>query len=151
AMALACEPLLLIADEPTTGRDVTTQAVAMDLVRELVDNARMGALLITHDLGLAGEDCDLLPVVHAGLTVASAPAPVLLAHAAHPYSSRLIGATPGSATSLDDLASIPGGLPDLRRGDLPPCRFRDRCERHEPRCDSGPLPVEIVAPQHSVR
>ncbi|MFO1070737.1 MAG: ABC transporter ATP-binding protein [Geminicoccaceae bacterium] len=151
AMALACEPLLLIADEPTTGLDVTTQAVVMDLVRELVDNARMGALLITHDLGLAGEYCDRITVMHAGHTVESAPAPVLLAHAAHPYSSRLIGATPGSASSLDDLASIPGGLPDLRRADLPPCRFRDRCDRREARCDSNPLPVEIVAPQHSVR
>jgi peptide/nickel transport system ATP-binding protein len=151
AIALACEPFLLIADEPTTGLDVTTQAVVMDLVRELVDETRMAVLLITHDLGLAGEYCDRITVMHAGHTVESAPARLLLESAAHPYSARLVRATPGKAASVEDLTSIPGGLPDLRRGDLPPCRFRDRCERREARCDAEPLPSAILAGDHLVR
>jgi peptide/nickel transport system ATP-binding protein len=151
AMALACEPFLLIADEPTTGLDVTTQAVVMDLVREMVDRERMAALLITHDLGLAGEYCDRITVMHAGHTVESAPAARLLRAAAHPYSARLVGATPAAAARIADLGSVPGGLPDLRRDDLPPCRFLERCERREPRCDALPLPRVALAPDHLVR
>ena len=151
AMALACEPFLLIADEPTTGLDVTTQAVVMDLVREFVDRTRMAALLITHDLGLAGEYCDRVTVMHAGHAVETAPTPLILERAAHPYSARLVGATPGHADTVADLASIPGNLPDLRRDDLPPCRFRGRCDRREARCDALPLPTTALAADHTVR
>ena len=122
AMALACEPFLLIADEPTTGLDVTTQAVVMDLIRDLVDSSGTSVLLITHDLGLAGEYCDRIVVMHAGHTVEAAPTAALLGHPAHPYTARLIGATPRPGATVGSLASIPGNLPDLRR-DLPPCRF----------------------------
>src|SRR3954451_9429793 len=87
AMALACSPSLLIADEPTTGLAVTTQAVIMDLIREFVDRTRMAALLITHDLGLAGEYCDRITVMHAGHAVETAPTPLILRRAAHPYSA----------------------------------------------------------------
>ncbi|WP_159717941.1 ABC transporter ATP-binding protein [Geminicoccus flavidas] len=151
AMALACRPMLLIADEPTTGLDVTTQAVVMDLIREMVDETRMGALLITHDLGLAGEYCDRIAVMHAGHTVEDAPTEVLLEKAAHPYSARLIAATPAAADEIADLGSIPGGLPDLRRQDLPYCRFRDRCDRRVEVCDAQPLPVTELTGSHLVR
>ncbi|MBB5752889.1 ABC transporter ATP-binding protein [Prosthecomicrobium pneumaticum] len=151
AMALACEPMLLIADEPTTGLDVTTQAVILDLVRDLVDHSRMAAILITHDLGLAGEYCDRVVVMHAGHVVETAPVADLLARPAHPYSARLIAATPSSASSVDGLASIPGNLPNLLRDDLPLCRFRERCDRAIARCDSDPLPATEVAPGHLVR
>ena len=140
AMALACEPALLIADEPTTGLDITTQATIMDLVAELAAAQSMATLLITHDLGLASEYCDRIAVMHAGQIVEIAPTATLFARPRHPYTAKLIAATPGGAAQLDELASIPGGLPDLRRADLPACRYSARCERMVDECLSPPLP-----------
>ncbi|SON55035.1 Oligopeptide transport ATP-binding protein OppD [Hartmannibacter diazotrophicus] len=150
AMALACSPGLLIADEPTTGLDVTTQAIVMDLIRALVDESDMGAIVITHDLSLAGEYCDRVMVMHAGHVVETAPTGRLFSDLRHPYTKRLFAATPKSAESLEDLAAIPGNLPDLR-GELFPCRFRDRCPNHKSDCDVGPLPLLDVGAAHSVR
>ncbi len=144
AMALACEPQLLIADEPTTGLDITTQAVIMDLIAELAAAHHMATLLITHDLGLASEYCDLIAVMHAGHIVETAPTAALFAAPHHPYTAKLIAATPGGAPSLDALASIGGALPDLRRADLPPCRYTERCERAAPDCFNRPLPRRPV-------
>ncbi len=151
AMALACGPMLLIADEPTTGLDVTTQAVVMDLIAEIVAETRMGAVLITHDLGLAGEYCDRIVVMHAGHVVETAPVAALLARPAHSYTRQLVAATPAAATSIGDLASIPGGLPDLRRGDLPFCRFEARCSLREQICAERPTPTQMVGEGHNVR
>ena len=139
AMALACEPALLIADEPTTGLDITTQAVIMDLIAELAASRNMATLLITHDLGLAAEYCDRIAVMHAGHVVETAPTPILFAAPRHPYTAKLIAATPGAATRLDDLVSIAGSLPDLRRPDMPACRYSERCERATPDCFNAPL------------
>jgi peptide/nickel transport system ATP-binding protein len=139
AMALACEPALLIADEPTTGLDITTQAVIMDLLAELAGSQHMATLLITHDLGLAAEYCDRIAVMHAGHLVEIAPTPLLFAAPRHPYTAKLIAATPGEAGGLDGLVAIPGSLPDLRRADLPPCRYSERCERAMPDCRAAPL------------
>jgi peptide/nickel transport system ATP-binding protein len=150
AIALACSPSVLIADEPTTGLDVTTQAVIMDLIRDMNRETRMSTLLITHDLGLAGEYCDRIAVMHAGHIVEIAPTADLLAHPAHPYTRRLLAATPTPHTSLDDLVAIPGNLPDLR-AELPPCRFSGRCERKQPACDVAPLPWTALSPTHLVR
>jgi peptide/nickel transport system ATP-binding protein len=150
AMALACSPSLLIADEPTTGLDVTTQAVIMDLIRDMSRNSRMSTLLITHDLGLAGEYCDRIAVMHAGHVVEVAPTEALLDHPAHPYARQLLAATPTPETRIDTLTSIPGQLPDLRRA-LPPCRFSERCERHQPICDEPGLPWVELSPAHVVR
>jgi len=140
ALALACEPALLIADEPTTGLDITTQSVIMDLIAELASAHNMATLLITHDLALAAEYCDRIAVMHAGQIVETAPASQLFARPRHPYTAKLIAATPGDATRLDDLAAIVGGLPDLRRTDLPACRYSARCERSGQECLSPPLP-----------
>jgi peptide/nickel transport system ATP-binding protein len=148
ALALACSPALLIADEPTTGLDVTTQAAIMDLIGELAGKTRMATLLITHDLALAAEHCDRIVVMHAGHVVETAPTAALFESPRHPYTAKLIAATPGRVERLDQLAAIPGGLPDLR-GELPPCRYRFRCERHAPICD-GPLPRAEVLPGHVV-
>jgi peptide/nickel transport system ATP-binding protein len=148
ALALACSPALLIADEPTTGLDVTTQAAIMDLIGELAGKTRMATLLITHDLALAAEHCDRIVVMHAGHVVETAPTVALFESPRHPYTAKLIAATPGRVERLDQLAAIPGGLPDLR-GELPPCRYRFRCERHAPICD-GPLPRAEVLPGHVV-
>ncbi len=139
AMALACEPALLIADEPTTGLDITTQAVIMDLIVELVASQNMATLLITHDLALAAEYCSRIAVMHAGHLVELALTPLLFATPRHPYTAKLIAATPGAASRLDALAAIPGGVPDLRRTDLPACRYAERCERAAPDCREAPL------------
>ena len=148
ALALACGPSLLIADEPTTGLDVTTQAAIMDLIDELARQSDMATMLITHDLGLAAEHCERIVVMHAGHVVECAPTAELFRSPRHPYTAKLIAATPRPGASLDDLAAIPGGLPDLR-GDLPPCRYRARCERYAPLCD-GPLPRSEPVPGHLV-
>jgi peptide/nickel transport system ATP-binding protein len=145
AMALACEPALLIADEPTTGLDITTQAVIMDLIRELAAQNNMATLLITHDLGLASEYCGRIAVMHAGHIVETAPTTALFAAPRHPYTAKLIAATPGATTRLAALAAIPGGLPDLRRSDLPPCRYSLRCERRSDDCGTAPLPRRPLA------
>jgi peptide/nickel transport system ATP-binding protein len=150
AVALACSPSVLIADEPTTGLDVTTQAVIMDLIRDMIRESRMSTLLITHDLGLAGEYCDRIAVMHAGHIVEVAPTADLLKHPAHPYTRRLLAATPTPHTSLEDLVAIPGNLPDLR-AELPPCRFSGRCERKQPACDVAPLPWVALSTTHLVR
>ncbi|HMM72174.1 MAG TPA: ABC transporter ATP-binding protein [Rhodocyclaceae bacterium] len=149
AMALACRPALLIADEPTTGLDVTTQAAILDLMRELARARGMAMLLITHDLGLAAEYCDRVVVMHAGHVVETAPTPRLLSQPRHPYSAKLIAATPRVDRRLDDLAAIAGNLPDLRRADLPPCRFSERCDRYTPSC-AAPLPSNALAAEHTV-
>jgi peptide/nickel transport system ATP-binding protein len=145
ALALACEPALLIADEPTTGLDITTQAVIMDLIAELAAAQNMATLLITHDLGLAAEYCDHITVMHAGQVVEAAPTPLLFARPRHPYTAKLIAATPGERTRLDELAAIRGGLPDLRRADLPVCRYSARCERQAEDCLAAPLPRVALA------
>ena len=149
ALALACNPQLLIADEPTTGLDVTTQSAIMDLVGELARTRQMATVLITHDLGLAAEYCDRIVVMHAGHVVETATTADLFAAPCHPYTARLIASTPHHAQSLRALSSIPGNLPDLRRADLPPCRFSERCERAMPSC-TQPLRRTEVAPGHSV-
>jgi peptide/nickel transport system ATP-binding protein len=149
AIALACRPALLIADEPTTGLDVTTQAVIMDLIGELGRDSGMATIFITHDLALAAEYCDRIVVMHAGHIVESAPSQALFTGPRHPYSAKLLAATPGETVSLADLVSIPGNLPDLRRDDLPACRYSGRCERVVDRC-AEPLPHQLVGDRHAV-
>ena len=149
ALALACRPQLLIADEPTTGLDVTTQKAVMELVVDLTRQRGMATILITHDLGLAGEYADRIIVMHAGHVVESAPVPELFSHPRHPYTAKLIAATPKPDMQLADLAAIPGNLPDVRRADLPNCRYSARCERYQPKCEA-PLPLISVGQSHMV-
>jgi peptide/nickel transport system ATP-binding protein len=149
AIALAAKPSLLIADEPTTGLDVTTQAVIMDLIGELAAEIGMATIFITHDLALAAQRAKHIAVMHAGHVVELADTQELFAHPRHPYTAELIAATPDTAASLDALASIPGSLPDLRRADLPPCRYSERCPRKLAACDQ-PLPVMAADNPHLV-
>jgi len=151
ALALACNPQLLIADEPTTGLDVTTQAAILALISELAAERRMATILITHDLALASEYCDRIVVMHAGHVVELAPTGQLFSRPRHPYTARLIASTPAPAQSIATLASIPGNLPDLRRTDLPNCRFHARCERSQDACTSLALPNIPVDAQSGVR
>jgi peptide/nickel transport system ATP-binding protein len=134
AIALAAKPSLLIADEPTTGLDVTTQAVIMDLIADLASKLGMATIFITHDLALAAQRSSRIVVMHAGHVVENAPTRELLAQPRHPYTAELIAATPDTAVSLDALVAIPGSLPDLRRSNLPPCRYSERCPRRIDAC-----------------
>lgn len=149
AIALACRPRLLIADEPTTGLNVTTQAAIMRLIRDLGREKGMATLLITHDLGLARESCDDLAVMHAGHIVENGPTDTLFRTPTHPYTAQLVRATPVGQDRLENLASIPGNLPDLRRSDLPACRFAERCELRAETC-AGPLPLHAIDADHVV-
>lgn len=150
AMALACSPLLLLADEPTTGLDVTTQAVVLDLFRDAIREQGASAVLITHDLALASEYCDRLVVMHAGQVVEDAPVTELFARPRHPYTAKLLSSVPSSVASIDELRPIEGSLPDLRRADLPFCRFAERCGRRTAACDAAPLAATTLAPDHHV-
>ncbi len=126
AMALACEPELLIADEPTTALDVTIQAQILDLIRELGESSQTAVLLITHDLGVVAEMADRVAVMYAGEVVEEADVRSLFGNAHHPYSKGLIGSIPVLGEPIDMLDTIPGIVPSLI--DLPPaCRFASRC------------------------
>jgi peptide/nickel transport system ATP-binding protein len=149
AIALACRPSLLIADEPTTGLDVTTQAAVMDLITTLARERQMATLFITHDLALAADYCDRIVVMHAGHAVESAPTRRLFEAPRHPYTARLMSSTPGPHTALQALAPVPGQLPDLRRADLPACRFAERCERADERCRTQ-MPLLDATQSHAV-
>jgi peptide/nickel transport system ATP-binding protein len=151
AIALACNPQLLIADEPTTGLDVTTQAAILLLIAELARERKMATILITHDLAMASEYCDRIVVMHAGHVVETSPTAELFSKPRHPYTARLIASTPAPEQSIATLASIPGNLPDLRRDDLPSCRFHARCDRAQEDCLSGSLPWKEFNQEHSVR
>ena len=139
ALALACKPSLLVADEPTTGLDVTTQAGIMDLIKDRAKQDQMATLFITHDLGLAADYCDRIVVMHAGHVVEAASVRDLFNAPRHPYTAQLIRATPARDSILSTLSSIPGNLPDLRRNDLPACRFSERCQLASEQCRQ-PLP-----------
>jgi peptide/nickel transport system ATP-binding protein len=133
AMALACGPELLIADEPTTALDVTIQAQILELLKRLQTERRMAVMLITHDLGVVAESCDAVVVMYAGRVVERAPVKALFRQPAHPYTAGLLRSIPaleaaGGEGERPRLKTIPGMVPSLLR--LPGgCRFRDRCER----------------------
>jgi peptide/nickel transport system ATP-binding protein len=146
AIALAARPSLLIADEPTTGLDVTTQAVIMDIVAARAAATGMATVFITHDLGLAAERADRIVVMHAGHVVESAPIRELFRAPRHPYTRALIAATPERDSSLAGLRTIGGGLPDLRRAELPPCRYSGRCGIRSAACDSALPMIPVDAP-----
>ena len=135
AMALACEPALLIADEPTTALDVTIQAQILDLLRELQRRLGLGLLLITHDLGVVAQMADRVGVMYAGRIVEEAPVRALFDEPKHPYTQGLIASMPGGARGTRLLA-IPGTVPAL--GALPPgCSFEPRCPRRFEPCPTA--------------
>jgi oligopeptide/dipeptide ABC transporter ATP-binding protein len=126
AMALACEPELLIADEPTTALDVTIQAQILDLMRHLRDELGTAIVLITHDLGVVAEMCDRVAVMYAGEIVEETDVVSLFRDPKHPYTRGLIGSIPVVGAAVEELAVIPGSVPNLI--DLPTaCRFAPRC------------------------
>lgn len=145
AIALAANPSLLIADEPTTGLDVTTQAIIMDIIAERAKATGMATIFITHDLGLAAERADRIVVMHAGHIVEARATRDLFAAPRHPYTAALIAATPGPTSQLSDLRTIGGGLPDLRAAELPACRYAERCARRLAGCVASLPRVDAAA------
>ena len=150
AMALACGPQLLIADEPTTALDVTIQAQILDLMRGLRRDTGTAIILITHDLGVVAEIADDVAVMYAGQIVERAPVASLFSRPEHPYTVGLLGSIPKLDERRERLPSIEGRVPDMTR---PPagCRFAARCPFAEPACrETAPQLVE-VAPGHFSR
>ncbi len=157
AMALALEPELLIADEPTTALDVTIQAQILDLMRDLQHETGTAIILITHDLGVVAEMCDRVAVMYAGEIVEQTDVKSLFAAPKHPYTQGLIGSLPTLGQVQPELATIPGAVPNLI--DLPPaCRFAPRCrarvELSVPHCEEihpALRAAEEGGPEHDVR
>lgn len=149
AMALACNPKILIADEPTTALDVTIQAQILDLLRSLKDRINSSIMLITHDLGVIAEMADYVVVMYAGRVVEKGTVEEIFAHPSHPYTIGLMASKPVVGKKVDRLYSIPGKVPNPV--DMPNyCYFKDRCELQLP-CCSGEYPCEIsLSPTHKV-
>ena len=149
AMALACNPKIIIADEPTTALDVTIQAQILDLLRQLKDKINSSIMLITHDLGVIAEMADYVVVMYAGRIVEKGTAEEIYAHPCHPYTIGLMASKPVVGKKVDKLYSIPGKVPNPV--DMPDyCYFKDRCEMQLD-CCKGEYPCEIsVSPTHKV-
>ena len=145
AMALASEPKLLVADEPTTALDVTIQAQILELLHSLKQRLGMAILLITHNLGIVGDMADRVAVMYAGQIVELSPAKELLRRPLHPYTKALMASVPKLHGDADRLSAIPGNVP--RIGNFPPgCRFAPRCPIAKPECsDKIPELVEVEA------
>ena len=152
AMALACEPRLLIADEPTTALDVTIQAQILDLMRELKERTGAAIVLITHDLGVVAEMAQRVVVMYAGRKVEEGPVEALFAHPRHPYTRGLLDSIPKlGAASLGvrtRLTEIAGTVPSLSEA-IPGCAFAPRCAYATARCQTEYPPLEEKAPGHS--
>ena len=134
AMALSCSPKLLVADEPTTALDVTTEAQVLEQIKALQAEFRMAVILVTHDLGVVAETCKRAVVMYCGSIVESGTTAELFSHPRHPYTAGLLASIPRLRSDrLAELPVIPGRVPDLRN--LPAgCRFADRCPRAQERC-----------------
>ena len=155
AMALACQPKLLIADEPTTALDVTVQAQIIGLLRTLAREQDLAILFITHDLGVVASLCDRVAVMYAGEVVESGTVEQVFKQASHPYTLKLMGTVPKLGQGQQSLAFIPGQVPNMA---APPagCAFNPRCERATELCHHVPPRVLIddghwAACHHSVR
>lgn len=141
AMALACNPKIIIADEPTTALDVTIQAQILDLLRNLKNRINSSIMLITHDLGVIAEMADYVVVMYAGRVVEKGTVQEIFANPSHPYTIGLMASKPVIGKKVDKLYSIPGKVPNpVNMPDY--CYFRDRCEMRCPECD-GKYPCEI--------
>ncbi|MGL4285270.1 MAG: ABC transporter ATP-binding protein [Phreatobacter sp.] len=150
AMALACDPRLLIADEPTTALDVTIQAQILELMRQLRQETGTAIILITHDLGVVAEVCDEVIVLYAGQVVERAPVAELFRNPQHPYTVGLIGSIPRLDIRKDRLAAINGSVPNM----TPPpkgCRFAPRCPFVEPACLAAPPTLAAIGAGHATR
>jgi peptide/nickel transport system ATP-binding protein len=150
AIALACKPDLLIADEPTTALDVTIQAQILELIKSLQAEMGMSVILITHDLGVIAETCEEVVVMYAGKVAETGTVFDLFDRPAHPYTQGLLASIPTLETvPKSKLSVIDGMVPGLL--DLPAgCRFENRCTRSDDQCSKLPPPLETIADRHKV-
>jgi peptide/nickel transport system ATP-binding protein len=150
AIALACDPVLLIADEPTTALDVTVQAQIVDLLRELQRTHEMAMVFITHDLHLVGDIADRVAVMYAGQVVEEGPVADVLEKPTHPYTKALLSCIPRGSGRAMRMQPIPGTMPSALR---PPvgCRFQARCSAARPRCGEAPIALEAVSADRATR
>jgi oligopeptide/dipeptide ABC transporter ATP-binding protein len=150
AMALSCNPSLLIADEPTTALDVTIQAQILDLMLSLQRELGMAIVLITHDLGVIAQVCDEVVVMYAGRVAEQGPVDEIFRHPTHPYTRGLLASIPRLSTARKSrLPTIEGAVPGL--SEMPPgCRFQNRCPFVEQRCRDVRPPLEEVTTGHAV-
>ncbi len=150
AMALSCDPELLIADEPTTALDVTIQAQILALLAELQERLGMGIIIISHDLGVIAEMADDVMVMYAGQMVEYAPTEQLLEHPLHPYTIGLMNSLPDITVSVKRLKALDGVVPSLY--DMPQgCRFAPRCDQCREACKSGEIPLAVLPDGRQVR
>jgi len=153
ALAMSCDPRLLIADEPTTALDVTIQAQILALIDQLRREQNMGVLFITHNLGVVAEIADAVTVMYAGEVVESAPARALFRAPRHPYTRALLDCLPARAARAADgrrlVHSIPGTVASA--ASAPGCRFAPRCALREPICDATRPALQEIAPEHATR
>ncbi len=149
AIALICEPEVLIADEPTTALDVTVQAQIVDLVMQLQRESGMSVIWITHDLSVIARMVDRVAVMYAGRLVELGPVAEVLLQPAHPYTAGLIDSLPRIDRPTRRLTPIPGGLPTILRSEAR-CQFADRCAFATPECTGALPPVERIGPNHTV-
>ncbi|MBX3705936.1 MAG: ABC transporter ATP-binding protein [Pseudomonadales bacterium] len=150
AMALACEPKLLIADEPTTALDVTVQAQVLTLLRELQQRFGMAMLFITHNLGVVADICDRVAVMYAGQIVEVAGVDALFQAPGHPYTEGLLQAMPQLGRRGEPLAVVPG-VPPMPWAMPAGCRFHPRCAYAEPACTAGPPKLDTTRPGQASR
>ena len=149
AMALACNPRIIIADEPTTALDVTIQAQVLDLLRNLKDKINSSIMFITHDLGVIAEMADYVVVMYAGRIIEKGTAEEIFAHPAHPYTIGLMASKPVVGKQVDKLYSIPGKVPNPIN--MPNyCYFKERCAKCTAKCDRDYPGMIQVSPTHFV-
>ncbi len=149
AIALACRPALVIADEPTTALDVTVQAQILDLLREMKREFDLSLLLITHDLGVIAETADRVAIMYAGRIVEQGPVRTIFRNPAHPYTRGLLASIPGGSAG-SRLQAIDGTVPSLAA--LPPgCSFAPRCPQRMDECERAFPPITRIGPEHTVR
>jgi oligopeptide/dipeptide ABC transporter ATP-binding protein len=150
AIAIACRPKLLIADEPTTALDVTIQAQILELLRDLQDELGMSVILITHDLGVIAEFAHRVVVMYAGRVVENAPVGAIFGRPMHPYTDGLLGAIPKLDQDSHRLATIPGNIPDPAEP-MRGCRFSPRCPEAQPPCYTNPPALLPAGAGHEAR
>lgn len=150
AMALSCDPKILLADEPTTALDVTIQAQVLEMMKDLIKKKGTSVLLITHDLGVVAQMCERVAVIYAGEIVEYGTAEDIFDRTAHPYTMGLFGALPGYDADSDRLHPIPGLMPNPSK--LPSyCKFADRCGKCTKQCKEGSPELKEIEPGHFVR
>ncbi|MCA3388649.1 MAG: ABC transporter ATP-binding protein [Roseomonas sp.] len=147
AIALACNPKLLIADEPTTALDVTIQAQILDLLMDLRDEFRMAIMIITHNMGVIAETADRVLVMYAGRVIEEAPVTRIFDHPVHPYTRGLLECVPSITEDRARLIAIPGTLPDTARRP-PGCRYSVRCRHALPSCNEALPPLILEEADH---